>query len=110
MVAAPSSLAALVRSDSDAVGFRIPRDALLGRLLERSGPLAVTSANRHGEPPCTKASEVLSQFDGHAGFGGVLDDGDRQGVVSTVIDVSTSDWRVLREGAIPIEAIQACLD
>jgi len=38
VVSAPARIAALVRSDTHAVGFRVPDDELLGRLLEKSGP------------------------------------------------------------------------
>jgi len=109
VVAVPTSLATLVRSNSDAVGFRIPKDVLLLEMLERSGPLAVTSANDHGEQPCTSAAEVLAQFAGRADFAGVLDDGERRGAVSTVLDVSKSAWQILREGAVPLEVLLAYL-
>jgi tRNA threonylcarbamoyl adenosine modification protein (Sua5/YciO/YrdC/YwlC family) len=109
VVAAPAPLAALVRSATDTVGFRIPDDALLTQLLQRSGPLAVTSANEHGEQPCTSAGDVLLRFAGRAGFAGVLDDGERRGAVSTVIDLSKSVWEVLREGAVPLEVLLAYL-
>jgi tRNA threonylcarbamoyl adenosine modification protein (Sua5/YciO/YrdC/YwlC family) len=109
VVQAPAHLAALVQSDSGSVGFRIPDDDLLGQLLERSGPLAVTSANDHGDAPCESAAQVLATFDGREGFAGVLDGGERHGLVSTVLDVSRSAWEVLREGAIPLEVLLAYL-
>jgi tRNA threonylcarbamoyl adenosine modification protein (Sua5/YciO/YrdC/YwlC family) len=109
VVAAPAPLAALVRSHHGAVGFRIPDDALLARLLERSGPLAVTSANEHGDDPCTTAAQALALFAGRSGFAGVLDDGERRGEVSTVLDVSKSAWQLLREGAVPLEVLLAYL-
>ena len=105
VVAAPTSLATTVRSASGAVGFRIPDDVLLLELLERSGPLAVTSANEHGDDPCTTASDVLAHFAGRPGFAGVLDGGERRGAVSTVVDISKSAFQVLREGAVPLEVL-----
>jgi tRNA threonylcarbamoyl adenosine modification protein (Sua5/YciO/YrdC/YwlC family) len=109
VVSAPARIAALVRSDTHAVGFRVPDDELLGRLLEKSGPLAVTSANEHGLAPCTSAREVLEHFAGREHFAGVLDGGERHGVVSTVLDISKSAWQVLREGAVPLEVLLAYL-
>jgi L-threonylcarbamoyladenylate synthase len=105
VVAAPTSLASSVRSGTGAVGFRIPNDELLLELLERSGPLAVTSANEHGDDPCTTAKDVLAHFTGRPGFAGVLDGGERRGAVSTVVDISKSAWQVVREGAIPLEVL-----
>jgi len=109
VVAAPPSLARTVRSATDAVGLRIPHDELLLELLARSGPLAVTSANDHGDEPCTTADEVLERFDGRPRFAGVLDGGERHGAVSTVLDVSKTAWQVLREGAVPLEVLLAYL-
>jgi tRNA threonylcarbamoyl adenosine modification protein (Sua5/YciO/YrdC/YwlC family) len=109
VVSSPARIAALVRSDTHAVGFRVPDDELLGRLLEKSGPLAVTSANEHGLAPCTSAREVLEHFSGREHFAGVLDGGERHGVVSTVLDISKSAWQVLREGAVPLEVLLAYL-
>jgi len=109
VVSAPARIAALVRSDTHAVGFRVPDDELLGRLLEKSGPLAVTSANEHGLAPCTSARKVLEHFSGREHFAGVLDGGERHGVVSTVLDISKSAWQVLREGAVPLEVLLAYL-
>ena len=43
------ALAALTGA-TDSVGFRLPAQPALRALLEATGPLAVTSANRHGEP------------------------------------------------------------
>jgi tRNA A37 threonylcarbamoyladenosine synthetase subunit TsaC/SUA5/YrdC len=41
---------------------------------------------------------------------GVLDDGERRGEVSTVVEVSESSWRVLREGAVSAERIAAVFE
>lgn len=107
VLAAPSNLSLLVHGSGNSVGFRIPGDELLLRLLETCGPLAVTSANSHGDTPCTSASEVRTAFARREGLAGVLDGGERRGAVSTVLDVSTSAWRVLREGAISGETLLA---
>ncbi len=109
IVPAPASLARLVRSSADVVGLRLPNDATLLALLAESGPLAVTSANEHGEAPCTNADEVLATFAGRDDFAGVLDDGIRQGSVSTVVDLSQATYRILRHGALSDEAIAAAL-
>ena len=62
------------------------------------GVLAVTSANRHGQAPCTSAEAVAAEF----GPGLiVLDGGSRDGgVASTVVDASGDAPRILREGPI----------
>jgi tRNA A37 threonylcarbamoyladenosine synthetase subunit TsaC/SUA5/YrdC len=109
VVRAPAPLAALVRSTTDTVGFRVPDDELLLGLLQVSGPLAVSSANDHGDAPCETPERVLANFAGREGFAGVLDDGERRGVVSTVLDISGPTCQVLREGAVALEALMEYL-
>jgi tRNA threonylcarbamoyl adenosine modification protein (Sua5/YciO/YrdC/YwlC family) len=105
IVPAPAQLARVVRSSRDVVGVRVPSDETLLALLRESGPLAVTSANEHGSPPCTSAEEVLASFEGRDELFGVFDDGIRDAEVSSVIDVSGPDARVLRHGAITEEEL-----
>jgi tRNA threonylcarbamoyl adenosine modification protein (Sua5/YciO/YrdC/YwlC family) len=109
VVPASRELALSVGGSGDTVGVRVPNDELLLSLLRESGPLAVTSANAHGEPPCHFAQEVLAALAGDR-LAGVLDDGERRGEVSTVVEVSESSWRVLREGAVTAERIAAVLE
>lgn len=90
------------------VGFRIPNDATLLSVLERCGPLAVSSANEHGEAPCQSPAEVLSALDASE-LAAVLDDGVRSGDVSTVVELTEKGFTVLRAGQISAEAIERVL-
>jgi len=99
------ALAALTGA-TDSVGFRLPAQPALRALLEATGPLAVTSANRHGEPPCTTAEEVRVLFDD--GVAGVVDGGTCDGTVSTVVRVGES-LEILRAGAVDASEISAVL-
>jgi tRNA threonylcarbamoyl adenosine modification protein (Sua5/YciO/YrdC/YwlC family) len=110
VVAAPPSLSFLVGSSTETVGFRCPHDELLLNLLERSGPLALTSANAHGKSPCESASQLLKAFEGRTELNGVVDDGLRTGDVSTVVDISQSEWRIVRQGATSSAALSVLLD
>jgi L-threonylcarbamoyladenylate synthase len=105
IVAAPHELAQLVRSPRDAVGIRVPNDAALLALLHDSGPLAVTSANEHGAVPCTSAADVLATFEGRSELFGVLDDGPREGTVSSVVDLSGPELVLVRAGAFSEEEL-----
>lgn len=113
VVVAPTALAAMVRATTPAVGLRLPDDPLLADLLEATGPLCVTSANRHGESPAATAAQAEAIFGGGEGFAGVLDGGERRGAVSTVVDLTeiglTGRWRVLRDGAIPLSRLAELL-
>jgi L-threonylcarbamoyladenylate synthase len=93
--ASPPKHAAIARHTTT-VMLRVPDHDLLRDLLRRTGPLATTSANRHGRPPCSTAAEVLAAL-GDA-VDGVLDGGPAAGRPSTIIDCSVTPPRVLRPG------------
>lgn len=99
VVPAPTALAEAVGATAS-VGFRIPADDAVRAVLRATGPLCVTSANVHGAEPCTHASEVIAAFGDSADLDAVVDGGVRNGVVSTVVDLSDEPLRVLRDGAI----------
>lgn len=96
VVAAPRALAARLGS-ARGVGVRVPDDALCRALLERTGPLAVTSANPHGVAPATTAAGVAAVAEGVAA---VFDGGTRDGAVSTVVDLTGATPLLVREGAL----------
>lgn len=99
VVPVPHELAVIMSSENDTVGFRVPDDDLIRRMIAVLGPLAVSSANTHGEQPCHSAYEVLEQFREREELVGVIDGGERSGDVSTVVDCSVTPWRVLRESS-----------
>jgi len=109
VVPAPPALAAAIGATNESVGLRVPDDEVLLALLREVGPLVVTSANDHGEAPCTSADEVLEAFAQRDGWAGVYDDGPRDGVVSTVVDLTGPQWRVLRRGALDEASIADAL-
>jgi L-threonylcarbamoyladenylate synthase len=80
------------------LSVRVPDHALLRELLGRSGPLASTSANRHGAPPASSVTTLRREFG--AEIGAVLAGGRPRGIASTIIDCSGSSPRVLRDGPI----------
>ncbi|MHB8717306.1 MAG: L-threonylcarbamoyladenylate synthase [Candidatus Dormibacteria bacterium] len=89
------------------LSVRVPGDPQLRALLERTGPLASTSANRHGEPPATAAGHVEASFGSSVALleGGVAPGG----TASTIIDCSVDPPRVLRPGPIDSRVLQALL-
>jgi L-threonylcarbamoyladenylate synthase len=107
VVPAVAGLGELLGSD-ETVGIRRPRHRGVEALCEAAGPLAVTSANRHGEPPCTTATAVAGQFGGDA-VPLVIDGGRCAGVPSTVVDCTVTPPACLREGGIPWEWVEAAL-
>jgi tRNA threonylcarbamoyl adenosine modification protein (Sua5/YciO/YrdC/YwlC family) len=88
---------------SGTVGLRCPDHAAVQELCRRVGPLAATSANRHGEPPLTTAAAVLGVFGESVA---VVDGGTCDGEPSTVVDCTGSEPVLLREGAVPFVSLQ----
>ncbi len=87
------------------VAIRLPDDEVARDLLRRTGPLAVSSANRSGRPAATTADGAVEQLGTHAAV--VLDDGPRTGtVVSTIVDCTAATPRLLRVGAVPVERVR----
>ena len=89
------------------VGVRLPNDDRVRELVRVcGGALTGTSANVSGAAPSRNAVEVRNQFP--AGIDLIIDDGEVEVTEpSTVIDVTTDEPRLIREGAIPWEILQA---
>ena len=85
--------------DDLTVGLRSPAHPVPLALCAAVGPLATTSANRHGEEPLTTAEAVDASF-GDA-LPVVLDGGVCAGSPSTVVDCTGQELKLLREGRIP---------
>lgn len=106
------------------VALRMPDHPLALELLRRTGPLAVTSANRTGLAPATDAAAALAAFPGRvaladdaaAGPHGadilLLDGGPTPGPVpSTIVRLTGGSPGpvVVREGVVPRAALAAVL-
>ncbi len=82
------------------VGVRWPDHPVVVALCELLGPLAVTSANRHGARPATTAAGVMAEFAGADQPEVVVDGGPCDGLPSTVVECRGPATRCLREGAL----------
>ncbi|GMA88610.1 hypothetical protein GCM10025868_38600 [Angustibacter aerolatus] len=88
------------------VAVRMPLHRVALALLDRTGPMAVTSANRTGQPPATTVDEAVEQA-GEA-VGVYLDGGpSTSSVASTIVDVTGAVPRVLRAGPIGLDRLRA---
>ena len=99
----------IVRAGGDTIGLRCPDHPLTLSLLRSAGvPLAAPSANPSGFPSPKTAGEVLRYFDGR--IDAVLDGGPcGLGRESTILDMSETPYRVLRQGALAEDEIDAAL-
>lgn len=99
----------VLTAGGNTVGIRCPDNPLTLKLLELTGlPLTGTSANLSGGANADDVTEVLSYFDGK--IEGVVDGGRcGGGVPSTVLDMTCSVPKILRQGGLPKESIERAL-
>lgn len=90
------------------VAVRMPLHAVALDLLARTGPLAVSSANRSGQQAATSASGAELQLGATVGV--YLDGGESPSTVaSSIVDVTGDQPRVLREGVLSTDELRAVL-
>ena len=88
------------------VALRMPDDETALELLRRTGPLAVSSANRHGKPAALTVLDAATQLGDAVEV--YLDGGTaRLGTSSTIVDATVTPAVILRKGSITQEQIVA---
>jgi tRNA threonylcarbamoyl adenosine modification protein (Sua5/YciO/YrdC/YwlC family) len=102
---ASSTLAWDLGDTNGTVAVRMPLHPVALELLRRTGPLAVSSANKTGSPAATTVDEAEGQLGDMAGV--YLDSGPcADNVPSTIVDLTSSVPRVLRAGAVSIDRLR----
>jgi tRNA threonylcarbamoyl adenosine modification protein (Sua5/YciO/YrdC/YwlC family) len=96
------------------VALRIPNHPLALELLEETGPLAVSSANKTGEPAARTAAAAQEMLGDSIAVYLEAGEAEGDGVASTIIDATGlsedgGELRVLREGGVSREAIAELL-
>jgi L-threonylcarbamoyladenylate synthase len=89
------------------LGIRAPDHPITQALLAATGPLPVTSANPHGFPECYTTDDVLVAFAGAGDLAAVVEGESPGGVASSVLDLSSERPRLLREGTIGRDRLEA---
>ena len=85
-------------TDPETLGVRVPFLAPVGR------PVLQSSANLAGGPDAKRLEDVPQSIRDGADL--VLDGGELPGVPSTVIDLRTPEWRIIREGAVSAQQVK----
>ncbi len=103
------ALPPIVAAGGDTQGVRCPdHPATLAVIKALGRPLACPSANLSGQPSPKSAQAVLEQLGGR--IDAVLDGGPcTVGVESTILDLTVSPYRILRQGGLSREEIGAVL-
>ena len=90
------------------VALRMPDDEVARQLLRSTGPLAVSSANRTGNPAAATAEEAFGQLGESVEV--YLEAGPRpiagEALSSTIIDCTLAPPRVVRAGALSLEELR----
>lgn len=89
------------------LGVRCPDHAFVRAIAAAVGPLATTSANRHGEPTPSGAADAAASLVGPVAV--VVDGGTLAGTASTVVDATGPAPVILREGDISSEAVASAV-
>jgi tRNA threonylcarbamoyl adenosine modification protein (Sua5/YciO/YrdC/YwlC family) len=91
------------------VAVRMPDHEVALAILDRTGPLAVSSANKTGMPAATDADQAIEMLGADVAV--VVDAGPSPGgEASTIIDVTGTQGRVLRRGALTVDQLNAVLE
>lgn len=91
------------------VAIRMPDHEVALAVLERTGPLAVSSANKTGRPAALDAEEAVEMLGADVAV--VVDAGPvTGGEASTIVDVTGSQGRVLRQGALSLDQLNDVLE
>lgn len=103
IVRRPEHVGAFVTAGLATVGLRVPDHPLLAKILERSGPLAGTSANVSAQPAYTGDGDfaALPEADLFVDAGPTPRRGE-----STIIDVSGAQPRLIREGVVSVSDLE----
>jgi L-threonylcarbamoyladenylate synthase len=89
-----------------AIGIRVPELPPQTRaILERCGVVAATSANVHGGADPARVEDLPAEI--RTGVAAIVDVGPLPGTPSTVIDLTSGEPQVLREGAVAAEEARA---
>ena len=98
----------LVTNRFPTIGIRMPDDDFVLEIINRVGvPLLVPSANLSGQPSCTTAEEVLKQLDGRIDAVVLGESG--ASTASTVCDTTGDELKILRQGPIKLEDLEASI-
>jgi len=93
----------IVTSGRDTIALRIPDNKIALELLSKTGPITATSANIHGKKTGLIVDNLKKEFQNNVSI--FLDDGLLDNSPSTILDLTTDNPIIIRQGEIKIEQI-----
>ncbi|MCS7109278.1 MAG: L-threonylcarbamoyladenylate synthase [Candidatus Micrarchaeota archaeon] len=99
----------ITTSELDTIAIRMPNNKIALDIIKESNvPIAAPSANISGRPSATTAKDAYSDLKGLVPI--IIDGGQcKIGIESTVINMTSEPYTILREGYITKEEIEECL-
>ncbi len=107
VLSAAGAVSDAITSGGGTVAVRLPAHDFLRRLCLRAGPLVSTSANRSGQAAPQSCAEALVEVGESVTL--AVDGGLGKAVPSTIVDLTGSEPKLLRAGAIAWLEIVAAL-
>ena len=108
IVPASSKIPLRVTGNTGRLALRCSSSPLAKGLIERLGkPLIATSANASGRPTCRSGFEVLGTMDGRIRL--IMDGGVISGQAATTVDITPTEWRLIKQGGVSRQDIESCL-
>ncbi len=90
------------------IAVRMATSKLLEQLIQKvESPIFMTSANISGEPTCQTIEEVEKTF---PNLDGILEGEAPKGQASTIVDCTSNEIKILRQGPISLEQITGKLE
>ncbi|NMB69763.1 threonylcarbamoyl-AMP synthase [candidate division WWE3 bacterium] len=91
-----------IHRKKNSIGFRLPNNEWLRKLLKQTGPLISTTVNLAGEPPINTVEEAIKEFGSNVDF--YVDAGPLESPPSTVISLAGDGTiKVHRQGIINVK-------
>ena len=92
-----------INEGSNEIGVRMATSKALEEVIEKVGsPIFMTSANISGNPVCQTIEEIKKTF---PNIDGIMDGKVSYGQASTIVDCTTDEIKIIREGPIELEDI-----
>ena len=97
-----------INEGSNEIGVRMATSKPLKELIEKVGnPIFMTSANISGNPVCQTIEEIKKTF---PNIDGIMDGKVSYGQASTIVDCTTDEIKIIREGPIALEEIKKVIN
>jgi L-threonylcarbamoyladenylate synthase len=95
-----SSVPDWLHRSTRSLAIRLPNDRKLQDLINQTGPIISTSANKQGQDPASSIQEAQSYFGEELDF--YVDVGELKGQASTIVKLVDNKLELIRQGPVKI--------